>query len=66
MNNESVSFYKNNIDKKCSKFSRKPFLSKAKINTIKDVIIHPVTKESAYTFEEDNSYVECKKCKIEE
>lgn len=63
---ETTTNYYINIGKKCSKFSRKPFLSRFKINTIKGVIEHPILKRPAYTFIEDSSYVECLKCKIEE
>ena len=62
-----------NIGKKCSKsaFNKgkvvepKPFKSGLKINTIKSVITHPqLPNELAYTFEEDDSYVECRRCEI--
>lgn len=42
----------------------RPFKSTFKINTIKGVIEHPITKRWAYTFYEDDSYVECRMCKI--
>lgn len=43
---------------KVSKKSRKPFKSGEKVNTVKEVIIHPILKnEKAYTFYEDDSYV---------
>jgi len=58
--------FEKNIGKKCSKISGKPFLSKSKINTIKGVIEHQELGVPAYIFEEDRSYVECKRCKIEE
>ena len=45
----------------------KPFKSKNKVNTIKDVICHPILcGELAYTFEEDDSYVSCRHCVIVE
>jgi hypothetical protein len=33
-------------------------------NTIKGVINHPVLNVPAYTFVEDESYVECRRCEI--
>lgn len=39
-----------------------PFKSGFIINTIKGVINHPKLNIPAYTFEEDNSYVECRRC----
>lgn len=44
--------------------SPKPFKSGLKINTIKGVIEHPILHIPAYTFVEDDSYVECRRCKI--
>jgi len=68
------SFYENNIGEKVSKKSvsgkrkklrqPKPFKSRSKVNTIKGVITHPELGIPAYTFEEDESYVECRRCKI--
>jgi len=67
------SFYENNIGEKVAKegikrriktFNRKKFKSGALVNTIKGVIIHPEINIPAYTFEEDESYVECRRCKI--
>ena len=42
----------------------KPFKSTFKVNTIKGVINHPILNVPAYTFNEDDSYVECRRCKI--
>ena len=69
INNTSVEDFKSNIGKKTHKTSKdgtvpKPFKSGLKTNTIKDVIEHPVLKIPAYTFEEDDSYVECRRCII--
>jgi len=44
--------------------SGKPFKSGLKVNTVKGVINHPILNIPAYTFEEDDSYVECRRCKI--
>jgi len=53
------------ITKKPKKKSKsKPFKSGFKINTIKGVIEHPTLKIPAYTFEEDDSYVECRRCLV--
>jgi len=43
--------------------SNKPFKSGLSINTVKGVIVHPILNIPAYTFEEDESYVECRRCK---
>ena len=52
-----------NVGKMCVKYSDKPFKSGLKTNTIKGVVEHPVLHIPAYTFVEDDSYVECRKCK---
>lgn len=44
----------------------KPFKSKSKINTVKGVIVHPILNIPAFTFEEDESYVECRRCGVVE
>lgn len=47
------------------KRSRKPFKSGLKVNTIKsDTFIHPVTGNLCYEFNEDDSYVEQRMCRI--
>lgn len=63
-----------NIGKKVAKtaFSRrkglnenpKPFKSGYLVNTVKGVIIHPQLNIPAYTFQEDESYVECRRCDL--
>ena len=58
----SVKLLQSNIGKKVLKKSGKPFKSKLLINTISSVINHPILKIPAYTFEEDNSFVECGQC----
>jgi hypothetical protein len=40
----------------------KPFKSGMKYNTIKDIVLHPILKVPAYSFEEDDSIVECSNC----
>jgi hypothetical protein len=40
----------------------KPFKSGLRINTVKGIIEHPITKKPAFTFEEDDSCVECWIC----
>ncbi len=57
------------VGKKCEKQTgrgtAKPFKSGKRINTIKGVIRHKVLPERfAFTFEEDDSYVECGRCII--
>ena len=61
--------YENNIGKRVSKGSitrketnNKPFKSGLVINTVKGVITHPTLDIPAYTFDEDDSYVECRRC----
>jgi len=63
--------YETNIGKRVCKCSisrkvpnNKPFKSGSKINTIKGVVNHPQLNRPAYTFEEDESYVECRRCII--
>lgn len=63
----SIEEAQKNIGLKVQKFragnkTPKPFASGRKINTIKDVIIHPVRNVPAYTFYEDDSYVSCAYC----
>lgn len=49
---------------KVTKISEKPFKSGKKINTVKDIIQHPILKdEKAYTFYEDYSFVSVAMCK---
>jgi len=50
---------------KCSgdgKRAPKPFKSTYRYNTVKDVIISPNTQKLAFTFIEDDSYIECDLC----
>jgi len=62
--------YNENIGKKVSKNAliknRKPnpFKSGLIINTVNGVINHPILNIPAYVFVEDDSYVECRRCKI--
>jgi len=57
--------YSENIGKKVAKLaSGKPFKSRLKVNTVKGIIEHPILEISAYTFEEDESYVECRRCTV--
>ena len=57
---------KHMIGLKCKKVSRpkhsspKPFKSGLKVNTIKGLIINPHTNNPAFTFEEDDTYVDCR------
>jgi len=58
--------YKNFIGKKVTKSDEskeaKPFKSGSKINTVKAIINHPILNIEAFTFLEDDSYVECRRC----
>lgn len=65
--------YEENISKKVRKsaittgiISTKPFKSGQRINTIKTVVNHPILNVPAYTFEEDSSVVECRRCTVVE
>ena len=51
-----------NIKKR--KSNKKKFKSGKISNTVKNVIDHPVLGIPAFTFEEDESYVECRRCEI--
>jgi hypothetical protein len=42
----------------------KPFKSGNRINTVKGIILHPILHIPAYIFEEDDSYVECQRCRV--
>jgi len=55
--------YSLNIGKNVCKTSEKTFKSKKYVNKVRSVIRHPDIKTVwAYTFYDDNSYVECSKC----
>lgn len=43
---------------KVRKRSGKPFHSKLWTNTVKDMIVHPITKRWAFTFHEDETFVD--------
>lgn len=45
-----------------TKKSRNPFKSTFKVNTVKDVIINKFTNQFAFTFLEDDSFVNCSQC----
>lgn len=54
--------YEQNIGQKVVKKTRKPFKSRLIFNTVKGVINHPILNIPAYTFVEDETYVECRRC----
>ena len=62
--------YEENIGKKVSKSvfrvgkSPKPFKSGSKVNTVKGVVVSPITGKESYTFEEDDSFVHCEICEV--
>ena len=65
--------YDMNIGKKVSKGSigrkeknGKPFKSGRLVNTVKDVVMHDFMDVPAYTFEEDDTQVECRRCIVVE
>lgn len=48
-----------------NKTAPKPFKSGFRVNIIKDAsFIHPVSGNLCFTFEEDDSYVQCYQCRI--
>jgi len=67
---KSIADYELNIGKRVCKATQrkygngKPFRSGNKVNTIKGVIMHPIMHIPSYTFVEDDSYVECRRCVI--
>ena len=52
------------IGKQVFKTSKKPFKSKNLYNTVKGITVNPHTKYQAFTFEEDDSIVDCHICKL--
>jgi hypothetical protein len=67
--NDQINVFISNFDKKVTKTSKegtvpRPFKSTFRTNTIKGLIVHPHLKIPAYTFYEDDSYVECRRCVI--
>lgn len=60
---EDLNLLKENIGKIVIKKSGCPFKSTFKKNTVKEVVKHPILNDRyAYTFIEDDSFVECFKC----
>ena len=60
---EEIAKFKSMIGVRVYKNSNKPFKSGEKINTVKGAdVIHPVTNRLCFTFEEDETYVECHRC----
>jgi hypothetical protein len=53
------------IGKQVRKKSDKPFKSRRTQNTVKGVVNHPKLNIPAFTFIEDNSYVECRRCHLD-
>ena len=49
---------------KKEKFTKKKFKSGLYVNTILSITIHSILQIPAFTFEEDDSIVECRRCKI--
>ena len=50
------------IGNKVCKKTGKPFKSTFKENTVRGIINHPEINKPAFVFEEDDSYVECRRC----
>ncbi len=47
---------------KNNRLEPKPFKSGKKINTVKGIVTHPILSVPAYTFIEDDSILECRRC----
>lgn len=54
--------YESLVGQRVIKKSLRPFKSTFQINTVKSVVNHPQLNIPAFTFEEDASYVECRRC----
>lgn len=50
---------------KVRKPSGKPFKSGSKVNTIRRIGVHPISKQLAFEFYEDESQVECFRCMLD-
>jgi hypothetical protein len=63
---ETVEFYSQFIGQQVSKTrgkrESKKFKSGSKFNTVTGVINHPILNVPAFTFAEDDSFVECRRC----
>jgi len=55
-----------NVGKRVKKKSNRPFKSTFYINTVKGLTNHPILNIPAYTFVEDDTYVECRRCEVVE
>ena len=65
--NEIAIFYHPYIGKKVRKVSNRPFKSRFKTNTVKGIIgitipSHSESELLCFVFEEDESFVECRRC----
>lgn len=49
-------------EKNLKGYNPNPFKSGFKVNTVKSIINHPILNVPAFTFEEDDSFVECRRC----
>lgn len=63
---EKFALYKSMIGKTVRKQSNKPFKSGEKHNTVFGIVTHMPTMRSGFTFFEDDSVVECWRCKLVE
>lgn len=48
------------IGARVTKHTKNPFKSTLRINTVKGTMAHPITGRLAFTFQEDDSIVECR------
>jgi len=64
MNNECdfSSYIGKKVTKSNGKKEPKPFKSGSKINTVMGIVKHPILGIDAFTFLEDDSIVECRRC----
>lgn len=61
---EQVLIWIDFIGRVVEKQSGKPFKSTNKINTVKGLVKNPQTGHLAFIFEEDDSNVECWRCRL--
>ena len=63
---ETKEMYENMLSKKVVKISGRPFKSGDRTATTVDMVKNPHSERWAFTFEEDDSFVDCGRCKLKE
>lgn len=59
-----IDFYEKFLGQKVEKKSGRPFKSALKINTATALCCDLIVKRLCFVFEEDESYVECFRCRV--